>query len=267
MIKIILKQKLFFVIFILLLVFASCTHYKDVVYMQDRYKTKDTIPITIQNNNDLKLKYDDNIYVNVYGSNLLPLEMFNKNYMQRYNYSEYSLYIDGYLVNKKGFVSLPLIGDVYVLNKTLAEVKQDIQKKINEYVTGAVVEVRLLTFKITVLGEVRRPGTHSFRKREINIFEVLGMANDILDTGDKTSVLIIRKNDNGITETFELNMTNSEFFGNEGFWLKPNDIVYVKPLKAKMIRLNSTTTSIVLSSITTFFSAITTLILILNYIK
>lgn len=264
------KKYIFIVLVIFILLSAmSCTQYKDIVYMQDRYNLQDTSQRTVstKDNVDLTVKYDDNLYVNIYGANLAPLEMFSKSEMQRYNQSEYSLYMDGYMVDNKGFISLPLIGNVYVLDKTLAEIQEIIQKKINEYVVGAVAEVRLLSFKVTVLGEVRKPGTHSFLKREINLLEVLGAAGDIADSGNKKNVMIVRKNKNGITETFEVDMTHSSFFGKDAFWIKPNDIVYVKPLKAKMTRLNSTTASIVMSSLSTLFSALTTLVLILNYMK
>lgn len=265
------RKKSTFIILIsfVLLSITSCTQYKDLVYIQDRYSLKDTAQRTIstKENADLKVKYDDNLYVNVYGSNLVPLEMFSKSKIQRYNESEYSMYMNGYAVDNKGFIALPLIGNVYVFDKTLSEIQEFIQKKINEYVVGAIVEVRLLSFKVTVLGEVRNPGTHSFLKREINLFEVLGAAGDITDTGNKENIIIVRKNKNGVTETFEVDMTHSAFLETDAFWIKPNDIIYVKPLKAKMTRLNSTTANIIMSGLSTLFSGLTTLVLILNYVK
>ncbi len=253
-----------------LILLSSCTKYKDIVYMNNIYTaTADTNAqtITTKNNKNLVLQYDDNIYINIYGSTPSSLQMFNKSTVRGYNYSDMYLYMEGYVVDKEGFIYLPLIGKVNVLNKTLAETQKLIQTKIDEYIVGAVVEVRMLSFKITMLGEVRRPGTYKFIKRDINILEALGQAGDISDLGDKQNILVIRKNKQGETNTFQLDLTNSAFFNEQGFWLQPNDIVYVKPIKTKNLRINTTTTSLIFASLSTLFSAITTTLLIINFMK
>lgn len=246
-----------FVIFLM----SSCTQYKKVVYMQDRYELEDTArqTISVKDNGDIKLMAGDNLYINVYGTDLGQIGIFNKQPFTQTNFTEYSLFIQGYLVDDEGYVELPVIGKMHVVGKTLTETQQSIQREINEYITGAVVEVRLLSFQITVMGEVRRPGTYTFLRREISILEALGKSGDILDFGDRQSILLLRKNE-GLTETIELDLTDSKFITSEYFWLEPNDIIYVKPLRSKMVSVNSTTISIALASITT-------LILMLNYIQ
>ncbi len=258
----IVKKALIFLFFVaVLLLEFGCTHYKNIVYMQDRYEVKDTAiqAIPIKESNNIVLQTGDNLYINLYGADLGQFDVFNKQTFVNPNYTEYSLYMQGYIIDEDGYVEIPVVHKIKVEGLTLTEAQQAIQKKLDEYIVDVIAEVRLLSFQITVLGEVRRPGTYTFLKRNISILDALGKSGDILDFGDRRNVLVVRKKGE-TTETFELDMTSSDFFQSSFYWLEPNDVVYVKPLRAKMITVNSSTISIVLASLTT-------LILLLTYIQ
>lgn len=244
-----------------LIIFSNCTQYKKIVYLQDQFTSKDSSLnyIPFESANNMVLNVDDNLFINIYGVDLGQLEIFTKQNSLNQNYTEYSLFMQGYVIDNNGNIELPIVGKIYLKGKTLAQAKESIQKSIDEYVVGAVVEVRLLSFQITLLGDVRKPGTYSFFNKEVNILDALGKAGDINDFGDRSNLLIIRKQI-GKTTTFNVDLTSSDFFSNAGYWLEPNDIVYVKPLRAKMMSINGTTISVVLASVTT-------LILFLTYMR
>lgn len=249
------------IILVAVLFGSGCTQYKKVVYMRDHYEVKDTAmrSISIEESGDMKLMTGDNLYVNVYGVDLGQIEIFKKQNSYNQNFTEYSLAMQGYIIDRSGEIELPIVGKLKVVGKTLSEAKDLIQNSIDEYIVGAVVEVRLLSFQVTVLGEVRRPGTYTFINRDVCILDALGKAGDVLDFGDRANLLVVRKN-NGKAQTIQLDLTASNFFNETGYWLEPNDIVYVKPMRSKMININGTTISIVLAGLTT-------LILFLTYMQ
>jgi len=156
---------------------------------------------------------------------------------------------------------LPMIGKIYVVGLTVEGVKKLVQQHVNEYMNYVTVDVKLVSFKITVLGEVNKPGTYSFFKKYVTIFDALGAASDMTDFGNRQKVKIIRTIDNK-TIILQFDLTDRRILQNENFVLYPYDIVYVEPLKSKVLGLRniSVVTSTLLSSIATF-------LLILNYIR
>lgn len=239
----------------------SCTQYKKVVYMHDHYEVKDTAmrSISVEESGEMRLMTGDNLFVNVYGVDLGQIEIFKKQSSYNQNFTEYSLAMQGYVIDNNGEIELPIVGKIKIVGNTLSQTKELIQNSIDEYIVGAVVEVRLLSFQVTVLGEVRRPGTYTFINRDVSVLDALGKAGDVMDFGDRGSLLIVRKSKSH-AQTIQLDLTSSNFFNEVGYWLEPNDVVYVKPLRAKMININGTTISIVLAGLTT-------LILFLTYMQ
>jgi polysaccharide export outer membrane protein len=251
----------FFLIFILLLG-SSCARYKNITYIQDRYEVTDSTKhhISVAEGGDLELRIGDNVYINVYGLEFNQLESFNKEAAGgSSNFNELSLYLKGYFINDTGEVELPVLGKIKLAGLTLYEAKDHLQAKVDEYLVGAVVDIRLLSYQITVLGEVKQPGKFDFYKREINILDVLAQAGDLDTYGDARNLILIREKD-GVSETYNFDLTSSDFFSSPYFWLKPNDVIYVKPLHSKMVSVNSPAISVILSGLTT-------MLLLLTYIN
>ncbi len=255
-------KRIYFYLLLILLLSSSCARYKNFAYVQDRYEVTDSLKkyIDVTEGGDLILRPADNVYIHFYGLDFNQLESFNKQNGNRpINFNEVALYLQGYFINDSGEVELPVLGKVKLDGLTLAQAKDTLQAKVDEYLVGATVDIRLLSYNITVLGEVKRPGKLNFYKREINILDVIARAGDLGNYGDARNVILIREI-NGKSETYNFDLTSSDFFNSSYYWLKPNDVIYVKPLRAKVVSVNSPT-------LTVFFTGLTTLILFLNYVN
>lgn len=166
--------------------------------------------------------------------------------------------MSGYVVDNNGNINMPLIGEIQVDSLTIAEINEVVKKRLSEYVDFVHVKVRLVNYPITILGDVAAPGTRVINAENINIFEALGYAGDINETGDRRSVKIIRKSKAG-TEVIKVDVSNSGIVSSDYYYLHPNDIVYVEPLKAKAFQANTRSITLVISAVTLillFFRAV-----------
>ncbi|MBA7519241.1 hypothetical protein ES705_11318 [subsurface metagenome] len=247
--------------FLLIYLVSSCTSQKQLIYLQD-VDSLTTENVYIRQQVDYKIQNQDILYIRILSIDDRTSDLINvasSRYQQNLLQNETSLFINGYSVNNSGNVELPVIGKVFVLNKTVEEAKDAIQEKTDQYLRNASVIVKLISFKFTVLGEVKRPGVYKNFNNQLTVLEAIGMAGDISDYGNRTRILVIRPTKNE-TKTFRINLTRKDVLSSEGFFLLPNDIVYVEPIKSKTFRINIPTLSL-------FLTTITTLILVLNYIK
>ncbi len=136
--------------------------------------------------------------------------------------------IKGYLVDPDGYVDFPVIGKMKVSGLTLRNVKDILCEKLRmNYVKDPVVEIRILNYKVTVLGEVKYPGVVIAPNHRMNVLEALAAADDITLAGRKDNVLVIREN-HGRREFARINLNSRNAFANPYFYLKQNDIVYVE---------------------------------------
>ncbi|MEQ9443787.1 MAG: polysaccharide biosynthesis/export family protein [Cyclobacteriaceae bacterium] len=172
------------------------------------------------------------------------------------------LYVNGYSINSKGTISLPEVGAVKVGGLTVEEAEAKIKDAISTYVNNATILVKLVSFKITVLGEVNAPGYYYVYNEQANVLEVLGLAGDLTDFGNRENITLIRQTNTG-SETILLNLKDPALLTSPYFYLQPNDALYVQPLKAKTTRGNINTLSI----LSVLFGAVSTAILILNYVE
>lgn len=141
--------------------------------------------------------------------------------------------VSGFLVDKDGYVVLPLIGKVLVKGKTTDKVRDDIRVKAAEYYKDPVVNVRFANFKITVLGEVTRPSTYIVPNEKVTLLDAIGMAGDLTIYGKRENVMLIR--DAGAKKEFiRFNLNDSKIFTSPYFYLRQGDVVYVEPDKNKV---------------------------------
>ncbi|HEX8021254.1 polysaccharide biosynthesis/export family protein [Mucilaginibacter sp.] len=146
----------------------------------------------------------------------------------------------GYKVNENGFVNLPLVGDYKIEGQTVEEAQVEIAKKLAAFVKSPVVDIQLLNFKISVIGEVNRPSTFTISDENVNLLEALGMAGDMTVYGKRENVLVIRT-ENGRRTMNRLNLNKIESMDSPYFNLKQNDIVYVEPDKSKAVEYSQNT--------------------------
>lgn len=139
----------------------------------------------------------------------------------------------GYLVDKDGYVVLPLIGKVFVKGKTTDVVRDEVRGKAAEYYKDPVVNVRFVNFKITVLGEVTKPSSYIMPNEKVTLLDALGMAGDLTIYGRRENILLIR--DAGAKKEFiRFNINDSKMFTSPYFYLRQGDVIYVEPNKTKV---------------------------------
>lgn len=212
-----------------------------------------------------KIKVNDILSVRVFSYSKDVNELFNSfqgasgttNTMS-YNMEAYAFYT-GYIVSDSGYIKVPVIGDIYVKDKTIEEIKIIISEKMNNYVQDAVVFVKLILFKVIILGEVNSPGLKYVYSNRISLLEALALAADVKDMGDRRNVLVVRSTEKGVL-TYRVDLTDPKILASNNFYILPNDVIYVEPRKAKALQLDWATISI-------FVSALTTLMLVFSYIK
>lgn len=142
----------------------------------------------------------------------------------------------GYLVNKEGFIRFLMLGNIKAAGLT----KQELQAKIRDAIIDKkllldpVVEIRHLNFRVTILGEVTRPTVITVPNEKITILEALGLAGDITIFGKKNNVMVIRTQDGKRVAT-RIDLNKTALFNSSFYYLKPNDIVYIEPNKARVM--------------------------------
>lgn len=139
---------------------------------------------------------------------------------------------EGYRVDEAGGIYLPFIGRVYAAGKTVLELRDEITAKLVAFFPDATVQVRFQNFRVTLIGEVTRPNAYIIPNEHLNILEALGMAGDFTPYARRNSVLIMRER-NQKREFGRVNTQDTTLFKSPYFYLSPNDVVYVEPLKAK----------------------------------
>lgn len=251
----------FFSILILLLgIMSSCVTQRKVEYLQDR--VKDQKSFNEAQVPEYTIKSDDELYIQVNSLDESSANIFfNAGQMSLYNGSiqPYGASLISYKVDKDGYLTLPVIGRMLVKDKTLTELTLLIKDSLANVLNQPAVSVKLVNRYVSVLGEVNEPGHFPIAQEKLSVFDAIGMAGDISEYGNRKEVVLIR-NSNGENVRVNLNLTKSEILGSEYYSIKPNDIIYVKPLKEKFWGMRQ-------FPFTVFFSTITTGLLIYNVLQ
>ena len=162
----------------------------------------------------------------------------------------------GFDVNSEGIIILPAIGPIEVSGLTLEETRNTVQELAGKVFINSTVECKLLSFKYTVIGEVKSPGTFVNYSNYLTVFEAVGRAGGLTDFGNRDRVLVVRPLDKG-TKTFRINLQDNNIFSSEAYTLLPNDVVIVEPLRQKILSLNMPTFSFVVGVLSTTLFLIT----------
>lgn len=137
-----------------------------------------------------------------------------------------------YLVNPQGEIDFPVIGKVKVAGLTRSELTDLMTQKVSAYVKSPIVTIQIRNFKVSVLGEVNKPGTVNVPNERMSILDAIGVAGDLTIYGNRTNVLLIR-DDNGKKEYHRFDMTSAEMLSSPYYYLQQNDVIYVEPNKAR----------------------------------
>ena len=246
---------------VILLFCSSCYYNKRLVYFQGKNFSY-VSPTLMENTRPIyRVQPNDILSVKVKSSTDHEVsDIFNIITTQQTSTfsSPSNNYLEGYSVDEAGRINLPILGMISVKNLTLDECQALIQTNANKYLKNATVVVKLVSFKITVLGEVQNPGYHYVYNSQATILEGLGLAGDLTIFANRSDVKLIRPVAAG-SEVVLLDLKDPNLLKSKYFYLMPNDVLYVEPLKARSKKTN-------LDNLMIIFSGITTAVLILNYI-
>ncbi len=215
-----------FLLIITFLCIISCATKKEIVYFQDSEELNlkvinQTFEPVIETNDILHImisSIDDEV--------VKPFRRSIQN--ENNNFSNSNPGLQGYLVNTKGNIKFPILGTFSVAGKTRGQLEEDLKARLSEYITDVVVDVRIMNFKVTVLGEVNNPGVFTISDERVTLPEAIGLAGDFSEDGMRENVTIIRE-ENGIRRVAKIDFTKTDLFSSPFYFLKQNDIVYVEP--------------------------------------
>jgi polysaccharide biosynthesis/export protein len=218
------------IVFLLLL--CSCVSKKELLYLQDIQSLNNSKVISSKNilqendilkidvsslENDASIPYNKVSLVNNFGNSLQLLQL------------------NGYLVSKNKTINFPVLGEISVAGKT----SQDLEKYLKDllksggHLINPRVTVRLINSKVTILGEVRNPGTFTFTEKNISLLQALGLAGDLTIDGDRKNIIVIRES-NGQRTTINLDLTSAGWLSSSYQNIQPNDVIIVNPNSKKI---------------------------------
>lgn len=219
------------VCFIALFGLAGCSSYNKIPYFQDIDRTKSKKE-AIQNFTPITIQPEDILSINVASLNTEASAVFNYNLTSFSTPNSQDNTSTGYIVDQKGEIHFPVLGSIKVAGYTTFQLREQIRSKLLSYLKEPVVNIRLLNFKISVMGDVLHPGVYQIQNERVTITEALSMAGDLNITAKRNNVLLIREQD-GHREYIPMDLTSKNLFQSSFYYLKNNDVIYVQPDRAR----------------------------------
>jgi polysaccharide export outer membrane protein len=253
--------KQIFKIIAISLLLTSCVPFKDTLYLEKNKDKVADIEINADAYKPYRLQVDDIVSIDIKANNQKEVEIFSKGGNNESGIvNQDQLYFDGYQIDGFGNIRIPVLGLVNIQGQTVDDVSKMLEKKLlEEYFTPAsnlFVTVKLAGIKYTINGEIANAGTKTVFQDKLNILEAIANSGDITLTGNKKQVVVMRKIPTGY-QSETLDLTDANVINSPYFYLKPNDYIYVKPLKQKStgLGLNGLQT---LTTVISLFGIITT---------
>lgn len=248
---------------LMMVISSSCVKLRDRIYFQDG-RFSDSLLVNFANlQKGYRVQAKDLLGIDIYSGAVEENQPLNKTTQLGQNAAAAgtapALYLRGYVVDALGKITVPGgIGELEVAGLTLEEIRDKVRAKVSENFKEFSVEVKLLNFNISVLGEVIRPGYYQIYQEKVTLLQGLALAGDLTRFANRHQVRLLRQREDGL-EVVTLDLTKSKFLESEYFFLHPNDAIYVEPLKADIGRNN-------LPVLGTIFGGVSALVLIANLI-
>ena len=229
----------FFYSFFLLFTFfsSSCVSRKEVTYFQAASLDKDSEPADIAEKYTATIQQGDILQIIVSSLSSEASAMFNP-YPPQANIIQNSQTnnlppANGYLVDEKGNITLPLVSKVQLTGLSTSKATALITQKLDKFLQQPTASLRILNFKISVMGEVNRPSVYVIPNEQITLPEALSLAGDLTIFGKRNNIMVIREN-NGKRDFVRMDLTKRDLFSSPYYYLHSNDVVYVEPTKGKV---------------------------------
>jgi polysaccharide biosynthesis/export protein len=234
--------------------FSSCIPQTKVKLVQKKNKNDTTENFVLRSRPKNRIQPFDNIYIKVISPDEVTSGMLNsESGGSQGGNLDYNMI--SYTVNDSGTISFPYVGQIKLLDLTILQARDSIQAALSKYISNATVIVKFVGKSFTVVGEVTRQGKYVIYDDNVNIFTALSMADGISEYGDREHVTIIREN-NGIANYHYIDLTDRHVLSSDFYYLKPEDIIIVQPLKQKAYGFSSFPYGTVLSGLATIIAIV-----------
>lgn len=215
---------------------ASCKSQKEIAYLQEQ---EGAVRAAMDSLYDARIKPKDllTITVNTFDKEAsLPFNlMYPSSSLNGYSNSVGENVMQKYLVDNDGSIDFPVLGRVKVSGMTKKEVESYLRGRLSAYLKEEpLVNVRMVNYKISVIGEVARPNTYTITNEKVNILEALALAGDLTIYGKRKNVKLMRESATGERGVFVIDLTDKNLINSPYFYLQQNDVLYVEPNKTKM---------------------------------
>ena len=239
----------------------GCATSKQILYFQD---IDDVQLNKLTTEYEAVIKKDDRLTIVVSGPDKTVTAPYNltlgessNGTVTSYNPEQSTL---SYLVDPDGNIDFPILGKIHVEGMTRNDLVTYLTEEIGKDVKEPIVYVGFRNYKVTVLGEVRSPGTYTFDSEKVNILQVLGRAGDLSLNAQRDDILLLREVD-GVQTHIRIDLRNSSILESPYFYMQQNDVLYIPPSATRV--MTATTATGIWSTI---LSSITTLIAIISFI-
>jgi polysaccharide biosynthesis/export protein len=228
----------------------GCVSQHEIEYLQKNNKT----PKAFKEAEvlDYRLKPNDELYIKVNSLDDPTANVFSTVSGQQSANTEanspYSASLLSYVINKEGYLQLPIIGNILVKDKTLSEVSLILTDSLSHILSQPIVTVKLVNRYVTVIGEVRTPGHYPYSQDKLSIYDAIGLAGDMTVYSNRKQVTLTR-NENGKNILINLDLTNPQILASEYYYVRPNDLIYVKPLKKRVWGMSEFPFAVILSTL------------------
>ncbi len=253
--------KMTFFFGLMVMCFQSCLSHKSMVTLNGNeeppvdLKSDELVQYTqLKDFESYKVRPYDQLLVKVNAFDGSTEEFLNREfktentYTRDIDYNPASLYFNTYFVDETGYVRLPLLGDIEVAGLTISQVKIKLDEAYLPFLKFASTSVKVANSRVTVFGEVNKPGVYYLYNEKNTILDAISMAGDFTEFGNREKVKLIRLTEEG-SETIYLNLYRSDFIYTDYYYLKPSDVLYIEPTKAKSRDVSARFTAVVLTGI------------------
>lgn len=246
---------------LLAMTFASCVPQKKMLLLKEAQMAAENQSINYVNERsvDHKLQPGDNLYIrfiNTMDERTAASLAGESSYRSTQLSSDASIYLQSYTLDDDGCIELPLTGKIELKNLTVDQAKDKMQSEVNKFMNQTTLIVKLSNFNLSILGEVNKPGMYKVYQSQINLLEAIAMAGNMTNFAKNEEVKIVRQTDNG-SEIVTVDLGSADILSSPYYYLKPNDIVYVEPLKMKQWGFTTFPYSTVLSVMSLALTTVT----------
>ncbi|MEO1515640.1 MAG: polysaccharide biosynthesis/export family protein [Bacteroidota bacterium] len=243
------------------LLLSSCVSHKELVSLNSTESVPEDLRYPQEVSNTVLYKYQpykiqpyDQLIIRINAFDGTTEDFLSREFSIQNNnngnaeYTPEATYFNSYIVNDSGYVYLPMLGRVEVTGYTMTSLKHYLDKAYSPYLRFASTFIKLANMRVTILGEVNRPGVHTLYNERTTLLDAISLAGDFTDFANRGKVKIIRQTNRNAHAVY-LNLNKSDFLTSEYYYVQPSDVIYIEPIKKKALDVSNRTLSVVVSAV------------------